>query len=112
VSTLAGYVSCAFFKDIGADGIEFSFSCEPDHQGQQGGFAKFVQIQAQDGDETLGCLWHFSSAPGANEGLKLIFDYLARREVPHGFPEDDFDFPMKVRAVEEFGVGRTASKQR
>lgn len=95
VSTLAGYVSCAFFKDIGGDGIEFSFSCEPGHQGQQGGFAKIVQIQAQEGDETVGGLWHVSSASGADEGLNFIFDYLARREVPHGFLEDGFDFPRK-----------------
>jgi hypothetical protein len=92
MSTLAGYVSCAFFNDIGGDGIEFSFSCQADHQGQQGGFAKIVQIQAQKGDDRLGRLLYFAAACRSNQVLYLIFDDLARREVPRSFLKDGFDF--------------------
>jgi len=95
MSTLAGYVSYVFFKDIGGDWIEFSFSGEPDHQGQQSGFAEIVQIQAQKGYDRLGGLLYFAAACRANQVLYLIFDYLVGREVPRSFLKDGFEFPPK-----------------
>jgi len=72
MSTPARHVSCALFKDISSHRIELPLAGQTDYKRQQRGFTKIIQIQTQQCEDPLGCLWHLAASSGSNYGPYMM----------------------------------------